>query len=131
METYRSALIKDIRDVMENYGKGLDAADPLKPFAPREVFADPTVNLMTQPDEDAPTFIVEPAPEGSYTYLPANELKHEFRLTITGKMTADMSNPFSRMEAWEGMYAYIEMALTRDITRGGWRLIRRFTRARR
>lgn len=83
------------------------------------VSLDPTDDVWTVPSTEAPYVVIEPLPEGSRDYQPANQVKDTFLVAITARIDVTGVAPNRRMVAWEAWSADVERAVTVDITRGG------------
>lgn len=121
----REAILLAIRNELLEYGQEVinmstdNDRHPMYPYAPVNVHSDPTTNLMSEPNDRRTVYLVEPQPEGTLDYFPANEIRHDFRMTVYGRKHCNMSDPFSRMRTWEGMHAFIEKAVYRNKTLNG------------
>jgi hypothetical protein len=115
-DSNRLAVLKDIQTALRAIGAGYNY--PVASAS--QVTLDPTVNLITGAGlPDLPAYVVEPTPNGSKEYYPAEQLKEEFVVNVLGRMDADPADPTSKATTWENMAADIEKALELDTTRSG------------
>lgn len=116
-DSNRLAVLKHIQQTLQ----GMTGGGYHYPILdPKQVTLDPTVNLITGAGlPDLPCYVVEPTPNGTKDYYPAEQLKEEMIVNILGRMDADPSDPLAKVTTWENMAADLELALEADTTRAG------------
>lgn len=77
------------------------------------------VNILAVPEASLPFFMVEPTPQGSFRFMPAMQVQHDFNVLITARVDANGNEADRKSKAWEALIADLEKALVADITRGG------------
>ena len=85
------------------------------------VSIDPTANLLTGvvPGE-GPYWTVEPTPEGSRDYYPADQVRDVMRGTVTVRHDiGDVLDPLQRITVAENLIADLEVAIALDYSLGG------------
>lgn len=84
-----------------------------------QVTVDPTVNLMTSDGYDLPLYQIEPTPDGTKEYYPADQMREFFELNIHSRYDAKDADAAARMTVWENLAHDIEKAVNVDYTFGG------------
>jgi hypothetical protein len=82
---------------------------------------DPTTNLLTGVVAgEGPFATVEPTPEGSRQYFPADEIKDVMRGTVTVRHDiGNVLDPLARITVVENLIADLERAIATDYSLGG------------
>ena len=84
------------------------------------VVLDPGVQITNVPSTELPYVVIEPDSRGTFTYLPSMRVREAFHVLLTARADAPTGLDTSRkVTTWESLQADLEVAVTRDITRGG------------
>jgi len=84
------------------------------------VVLDPGVQITNVPSTELPWVVIEPDSRGTPHYLPSMRVRDEFHVLITARADAPTGlDPSRKVTTWEALLADLEVAVTRDITRGG------------